>query len=319
MTTTMYNYSDIVLLPNYSSVASRKEVDTTWRFNGYSFRLPVVPSNMECTMNFKIAETLDANGYFYIMHRFLPYDSIYDWICSADLKVISLSIGVNSPDIEFVLRLAKFVQEKQRKIDFLTIDVAHGDHLKVIRMINIVRDKLFPAVIIAGNVGTVDGCARLADAGAHIIKAGIGGGSPCTTFPVTGVGTPMFTLMRDCAAAGYKAMADGGCREIGDICKALAAGTEVVMVGGLFARLADSPAEIKDGKKCFFGSASKHNGARPSEYEEGKLIAVNIDSQDNYLSFLQKIERGIQSCCSYGGYYGVSDLQLGKMKWAIKG
>jgi IMP dehydrogenase len=129
--------------------------------------------------------------------------------------------------------------------DVLVVDSAHGHSQNVIETVRkIKRD--FGIDVVAGNVATADGARALVEAGADAVKVGIGPGSICTTRVVTGVGVPQVTAIYHCAKAvadRVPVIADGGIRYSGDITKALAAGAHCVMIGGLFAGLAESPGE----------------------------------------------------------------------------
>ena len=130
-------------------------------------------------------------------------------------------------------------------VDVLIVDSAHGHSLNVIETVRrIKRD--YTIEVVAGNVATADGTNALIDAGVDAVKVGIGPGSICTTRVVSGVGVPQITAISHCAraAAGrVPVIADGGVRYSGDITKALAAGAHSVMIGGLFAGLAESPGD----------------------------------------------------------------------------
>jgi IMP dehydrogenase len=130
-------------------------------------------------------------------------------------------------------------------VDVLVVDSAHGHSKNVIETVRkIKRD--FTIDVVAGNVATADGARALADAGADAVKVGIGPGSICTTRVVTGVGVPQVTAVYHCAkAVGERVpiISDGGIRYSGDITKAIAAGAHCVMIGGLFAGLAESPGD----------------------------------------------------------------------------
>lgn len=130
-------------------------------------------------------------------------------------------------------------------VDLLVVDSAHGHSKNVVETVRrIKRD--FDIQVIAGNVATAEGAKALADAGADAVKVGIGPGSICTTRVVTGIGVPQVTAIASAAKAigdAVPVIADGGIRYSGDITKALAAGAHCVMIGGLFAGLAESPGE----------------------------------------------------------------------------
>lgn len=135
------------------------------------------------------------------------------------------------------------------QVDALVVDSAHGHSVGVLDTVHNLRKELGPEiVIIAGNVATASGTQALMDAGANIIKVGIGPGSICTTRVVAGIGVPQLTAVSDCAKAararGCSIIADGGIRYSGDIVKALAAGAHAVMLGSLLAGTDESPGEV---------------------------------------------------------------------------
>ena len=134
-------------------------------------------------------------------------------------------------------------------VDVLIVDSAHGHSKNVIETVRRIK-KDFEIDVVAGNVATFDGARDLIEAGADAVKVGIGPGSICTTRVVSGVGVPQITAVyrrrrapRTALGAKVPIIADGGIRYSGDITKALAAGAHCVMIGGLFAGLAESPGE----------------------------------------------------------------------------
>jgi IMP dehydrogenase len=132
-------------------------------------------------------------------------------------------------------------------VDVLVVDSAHGHSRNVIETVRELKQR-HAIDIIAGNVATAEGAKALADAGADAVKVGIGPGSICTTRIVSGVGVPQMSaivnVVRGLAGSGVSIIADGGIRYSGDITKALAGGANAVMIGGLFAGLAESPGQM---------------------------------------------------------------------------
>jgi IMP dehydrogenase len=135
-----------------------------------------------------------------------------------------------------------------RKVDVLVIDTAHGHTARVMEAVRTVKRKLPDVQLITGNVATHEGACELISLGVDGIKVGIGPGSICTTRVVTGAGVPQITAIMECAkatrGAGVPLIADGGVKYSGDITKAIAAGADCVMIGGLFAGTDESPGEV---------------------------------------------------------------------------
>ncbi len=305
-------YSDISLVPKYSDVHSRVDCDAGVEIAHHKFKLPIIPANMKSVIDMRLAKWMSQNDYFYIMHRFdRKLSDDVGLANSEDWKTISFSTGVKMADKIEVLNISK---NPALRIDFLTIDIAHGYCERMKRMISHVKEKLPKTIIIAGNVTTPDAVVALANWGADIVKIGIGQGSPCTTKDKTGFTVPMFTATRSCGdcyrsrddfdrASKIPIIADGGVKSNGDIAKALVAGGDLVMAGGMFAACTDSPAvssTINDiPHKAYFGSASAENKGHDNNIE-GKL--TNICSNNmSYEEKLKEITQDLQSAISYGG------------------
>ena len=153
---------------------------------------------------------------------------------------VGAAIGVH--DLERAQQLI------DKDVDVLIVDSAHGHSCNVIETVEARSKSDWDIDVIAGNVATAEGCQALIDAGADAVKVGIGPGSICTTRVVSGIGVPQITAIYEAAKVADKhnvpIIADGGIRYSGDITKAIAAGASCVMIGGLFAGLAESPGEM---------------------------------------------------------------------------
>ncbi|MBL8178091.1 MAG: IMP dehydrogenase, partial [Bryobacterales bacterium] len=151
------------------------------------------------------------------------------------------AIGATGDFLERAIELAS------KKVDVIVIDTAHGHSHRVIEAIGAVKKALPNVDIVAGNVGTYEGARELIDQGVDGIKVGIGPGSICTTRIVSGAGVPQVTAILECSkaatAAGVPLIGDGGIKYSGDVTKAIAAGADSVMIGGLFAGTDESPGE----------------------------------------------------------------------------
>ena len=308
----MLSYKDVVLLPSYSEIKSRNDVNTSIIFLDTKFKSPVVPANMACCIDFKQAEILGKAGYFYILHRFLDqYTETIPWIMMNQGKFpISISIGVKQEDIDFLKHLA----DSCFKIDFITIDVAHGHHVLVKNVCEFFHKldwKIKPKLIV-GNFGSVKGAEDAIEWGADAIKVGLSMGAACTTYNTTGVGTPMYTIVNEISldCPDIPIIADGQIREIGDVSKAIHAGASMVMIGGMFAACTDSPAEFNfyKTKKLFYGSASAKNKGHEG-YVEGRESLIDCNNLTT-LEFLDKIEQGLRSTMSYAGVDDIYELTL---------
>lgn len=164
----------------------------------------------------------------------------------------------------------------EAKVDIIGVDTAHGHSDKVLNIVKQIKAKYQNLKLIAGNVATADATKALIEAGADVVKVGIGPGSICTTRVVAGIGVPQITAIMDCAEAadkyGKRIIADGGIKYSGDITKAIGAGASAVMIGSLFAGTKESPGELE----MFQGRSFKvYRGM-------GSLSAMAAGSKDRY-------------------------------------
>jgi IMP dehydrogenase len=211
--------------------------------------------------------------------------------------------------------------------DVLVVDSAHGHSGNVIETVREIKRR-FPIEVIAGNVATADGARALVKAGADAVKVGIGPGSICTTRVVSGVGVPQVTAIYQAAQgvadSGVTLIADGGIRYSGDMTKALAAGAHAVMLGGLFAGLAESPGQtiIYKGRsfKTYRGMGSlgamvsgsserykQENGSGVKLVPEG--VEGRVPYKGNLAPFVYQLVGGLRAGMGYCGARNIEELR----------
>jgi IMP dehydrogenase len=216
-------------------------------------------------------------------------------------------------------------------VDVLVVDTAHGHQERMLEALRGVRGLEPQVPVVAGNVVTREGVRDLVDAGADIVKVGVGPGAMCTTRMMTGVGRPQFSSVLDCAAEarrlGRHAWADGGVRHPRDVALALAAGASNVMIGSWFAGTHESPGDIEydaDGRpyKVSFGMASaravQRRTASDDAFERARkgLFEEGISSSKMYVDperpgvedLLDTIVAGVRSACTYAGARDIEAL-----------
>ena len=298
----VFDYEDIQLIPAKCIVNSRSECDTSITLGGRTFKLPVVPANMQTIIDEKVASFLAENGYFYIMHRFKPETRI-QFIKDMKAKNLfsSISVGVKEEEYAFIEEL----KAENLCPEYITIDIAHGHSNAVINMIGHIKKHLPNSFVIAGNVGTPEAVRELENAGADATKVGIGPGKVCITKIKTGFGTGGWQLaaLRWCAKAATKPIiADGGIRTHGDIAKSIRFGASMVMIGSLFAGHEESPGQTveKDGKlyKEYFGSASEYQKGERKNVEGKKMY---VEYKGSLKDTLIEMQQDLQSSISYAG------------------
>jgi IMP dehydrogenase len=238
---------------------------------------------------------------------------------------IGAALGVNG-DVK-----TKAAELIRAGVDLLVLDTAHGHQEKMIEALKAIRS-LNPSIpIVAGNVVTAEGVKDLIEAGADIVKVGVGPGAMCTTRMQTGVGRPQFSAVMECAEAARKLgkhiWADGGIRHPRDVALALAAGASCVMVGSWFAGTYESPSDLRvdsSGRlyKESFGMASARavaartsnedafERARKALYEEGiSTSRMYLDPiRPGVEDLIDEIIAGLRSSCTYAGAKNLSEF-----------
>ena len=230
--------------------------------------------------------------------------------------LVGAAVGVTKDSL---IRIQKLVEAQ---VDVIVIDTAHGHSQGVLEQVKNIRATFPDLAIIAGNVATAEATKALYEAGADVVKVGIGPGSICTTRVVAGVGVPQITAVYDCASEarrqGKTIIADGGIKYSGDIVKALAAGGHAVMLGSLLAGTSEAPGEteIFQGRqfKVYRGMgsvAAMENGSKDRYFQENakKLVPEGIEGRlpfkgplsDTIYQLLGGIRSGM-------GYCGTKDL-----------
>jgi len=231
--------------------------------------------------------------------------------------LVGAAVGVTSDTMKRVEQLVK------ASVDVIVLDTAHGHSKGVLDMVQQIRQVYPDLTIIAGNVATAEGTKALIEAGADVVKVGIGPGSICTTRVVAGVGVPQITAVYDCATEARKhgkaIIADGGIKYSGDIIKALAAGGHVVMLGSLLAGTTESPGEteIFQGRrfKTYRGMgsiASMEKGSKDRYFQDDakKLVPEGIEGRLPYKGPLSDTIHQLLGGIRAGmGYCGTKDLQ----------
>lgn len=211
----------------------------------------------------------------------------------------------------------------QAGIDVLVVDSAHGHHINILDAVRKLRASYPDLTIIAGNVATGEATRDLIEAGASVVKVGIGPGSICTTRVIAGIGVPQITAIYDCAAVAREynvpVIADGGIKYSGDITKAIAAGASAIMIGSLFAGTAESPGEteIFQGRsfKVYRGMGSlgaMKEGSKDRYFQENenKLVPEGIEGRVPFKGPLaDTVHQLLGGLRSGMGYCGTANLE----------
>lgn len=306
-------FDDVLLIPSYNHHESRRVVDikVSDRLAKLTLELPVISSNMDTITESNMANFMHSKGGIGALHRFLSIENNIQQF-KACIGPVFVSIGCTAAELERAQAL------RDAGADFFCVDVAHGHAKYVGKTLKKLRQLLGDRCLMAGNVATYAGADYLASCGADIIKAGIGGGSVCSTRIKTGFGVPMLTCIQDCARTDRSIVADGGIRNSGDIVKALAFGADFVMIGGMLAGTTPTPGEIitqADGTqiKRYRGMASREAQedflGHMQEWKTAEGVSVDVPYRDTQDAIIADIIGGLRSGLTYAGSDSISELQ----------
>jgi IMP dehydrogenase len=322
------SFDDVLLVPQFSTIKSRKDVDTSTKLMGLNLKLPIISSNMDTVTESTMANAMAAQGAVGALHRFCTIEQNVDMFlkCTQDVMV---SVGLGTTELE---RFEALMHAGAREF---ILDVAHGSSMEVVKQVKQMRDIEVAFDLMVGNFATgrsiQDFLYHLGNYGVDAWKVGIGGGSGCTTRIVTGCGLPTFGSIVDCVqATTLPVIADGGCRTSGDVAKALAAGASAVMLGGMLAATDESPGILVDRHKIpvkydnFNTDPStpkfkKYRGSASAEsYEiQGKTASHRAPEGDSFLvpykgsvaKVLSEIDGGLRSAMSYVGASNLTEFR----------
>lgn len=321
-------FDDILMVPQYSDVESRRSVDLSMQIGGRSIlELPIIASPMDTVCESEMAVAMAKNKGLGIIHRFMPFNKQLLEVKKAVGEDGNIAVGA-------AIGAKGNVEEEALKLfaagaTCILIDTANGHSEYAISAVKRVKKALQGlAYIMAGNVSTSEGFAKLAEAGADSVRVGIGGGSVCTTRIVSGHGIPTLASLievkkaKDSLGIDVGIIADGGIRNTGDMIKSFAAGADAVMLGSMLSGTDESPGSIminESGKyKEFRGMASKEaNQDKDIAIAEG--ISTKVSYKGSVESILNDIKGGLGSGCSYSGVNSLSDLYLDSMYIKVSG
>ena len=335
-----YTFDDLLLVPAYSQVVPAKVVLTTQLTSKIVLKIPVVSAAMDTVTEDRMAIALAKAGGLGFIHKNLSVQQQAQMVrnvkeAALDLTqdaavdgngrlLVGAAVGVGEKNIERVKALV------EAGVDIIAVDSAHGHSIGVIETVKTIHD-LYPQLdLVGGNIVTAEAAIALIEAGANVVKVGVGPGSICTTRVVAGVGVPQLTAVNDVYQVAKERkvgiIADGGIKVSGDVVKALAAGADVVMMGGLLAGCEETPGEILDvyGKKVKtyvgMGSLSAMQRGSSDRYFQGgqtelkKLVPEGIEATVPYkgpiADVLYQMMGGLRSGMGYCGCETVESLKV---------
>jgi len=294
-------FDDVLLLPKYSKVLPSNTNILLKLTKEINLKVPFLSSAMDTVTESKMAIAIAKEGGIGIIHRNLNIKDQANEVKKVKEKklYVGAAIGSNSEDLDRAKSLIS------NGVDLIVIDTAHGHSQKVLKTLSNIKKIIKKVPVCVGNIATGEAAKKLYNAGADIIKVGIGPGSICTTRMVAGIGVPQISAILEVKKAlhkkNIKIISDGGIKFSGDIAKALAAGADAIMMGSIFAGTDESP-----GKKFKIkGKIYKHYRGM------GSIGAMSAGSANRYFqkNFKDKskfVPEGVEGRVEYKGK--VSDI-----------
>jgi GMP reductase len=346
------DFDNVLIRPKRSTLNSRSEVSLSRNFYfKYSPRellcTPIMVANMDTVGTFKMARSLGVQGAITCLHKHYSVDeyvAFYTDPSVVNKNLAFYSVGTGQKDIEKLNEVFSQIKKFNFALPNICIDVANGYSEKFVKIVSNIRKLYEEVIIMAGNVVTPEMTEELIIHGkVDIVKVGIGSGSVCTTRLKTGVGYPQLSAVMECTDAahglGGHVCSDGGCKVVGDVCKAFGANSDFVMLGSMFAGTDECEGEWKyeylvEAGSCapgfwqpvdpendnikrkislkYYGMSSleamnkHHNGVAKYRTAEGKSVTVAYKGPAEYI--ISDICGGLRSACTYIGADKIKDF-----------
>lgn len=316
------DFDDVLIRPKRSEAPSRAAIvlerDYQFLNSGQSWQgVPLVAANMDTVGTFAMADALSPTM-MTCLHKYYDAEQLIDFFRDPVHRAsVFYTLGINDEEFDQLRHV-----HDQAGLHFVCVDAANGYTKFFVERVQRIRESYPELTIMAGNVATPEMVQELLITGAaDIVKIGIGSGSVCTTRIKTAVGYPQLSAIIECADAAHglrgHVCADGGCRTPGDVVKALAAGADFIMLGGMLAGHDECEGQWveRDGRRVgmrFYGMSSRtamdkySGGLRDYRAAEGRETMVPYKGPVS--TTIQEITGGIRSACAYVGAARLKDL-----------
>lgn len=332
-------FDDVLLVPDYSEVVPKNVEVHTQLTQKIKLNIPLLSAAMDTVTEEKMAIAMAYEGGLGIIHKNMSIENQAQMVRNVKETTVTgptsaldsqgrllcgAAVGVGSETLERVSALV------DAQVDIIVVDSAHGHSKGILETVRMIREAYRDVDIMGGNIISASAATDLIYAGATCVKVGVGPGSICTTRVISGVGVPQLTAISDVyqVTKQYKVgiVADGGIKQSGDIVKALAAGADCVMLGGLFAGSLETPGKVMEvyGKKVKsyvgMGSLSAMQRGSSDRYFQGgvkeldKLVPEGIEATVPFKGPVKdtcyQMVGGLRSGMGYCGCQNIEELKV---------
>jgi IMP dehydrogenase len=317
-----YTFDDFTLIPNFSTIKSRKEPDVSFKNSTYSQALPIFSSPMNTVTEGKMVTAMLEVGANAVVHRYLSIEDQVKLCKSLSSSGYFVAVGATG---DFLERTQELYRVGIRRI---CVDVANGHSQVSVDAVRELKRSMSGLTVMAGDVCSCNGVLMLAEAGADLVRVGIGPGSMCSTRMVTGHGVPQLSALEDCARAKNRydvaLISDGGIKKSGDLVKALAIGADFVMIGSLLAGTYETPGNIieENGRtyKYYAGMASELGRSGWFETSKTSYVPEGVSTKVPYSGksakrVVEELIGGLKVGMSYSDAHNAQELRE-KAQWS---
>lgn len=301
-----FTFDDVCILPKYSDIASRKDVDTSQVIKGVTIPFPLISAPMDTITGSTMASTISNFGGIGLLHRFWSIEdnlkAYQEAISNTDNpELVGCSFGLNDRE-----RVDTFYKNGCR---IFCLDIAYSYTERAGKELYYISNKYPDIILISGSVVGKEATEYVCGKGAWLARIGISPGGLCSTSQKTGITMPQLSAIIDSAKADYHIIADGGVKTPADFCKCLAGGASLVMLGSMLSATLETPGDIivKDGKsyKRVRGMASQSvneelHGSMP-DWKTSEGVDVEVPFKGSVIDILKDINGGLRSSMTYVG------------------
>lgn len=296
-----YSCDDVLLVPRHSELSSRQQCD----ISAFDCSIPIISSPMDRVWSPSMDEYLTSNNIYSVVHRYFK-DAKHQLDACTGIK--------GNEKFRFFAVGSIHGQHKTTWIDHLLengienfcVDMAHGDSYACVETVKYISQRT-RGMIMAGNIATKSGFRRLEEAGAQMIRVGIGSGSICSTRLNAGFGVPLLSAVEDCYSVRDNALiiADGGIKYPGDIAKAIAFGADFCMLGKMLASTSLAPGECKQIDGVYY---KEYRGMASRQAREGVMKKASVEGVSGWIPYtgntkdvIEDVSENLKASLSYAG------------------